>query len=469
MKNITIAAPNEKQLRAMKARTKYIAYGGARGGGKSWFVRSKAILLAARYGGIKILVIRRTYPELENNHIMPLREQLAGIAKYNDQKKLFRFPNNSSIKMGYCAAERDLLQYQGAEYDVIFLDEATQLQEEWILKLMACIRGVNEFPKRMYFTCNPGGPGHGYIKRLFVDRQFKAGEDPAEYAFIQALPQDNVALMAAQPDYLDQLRKLPPKLRKAWLEGRWDVYEGAFFEEFVDDPEHYDDREWTHVIHDFTPLESWRVFRSYDWGYNRPAACGWYTIDGDGILYRVAELYFAAKDPDTGETIPNEGSKTPTDEQFREIARMEREHPYLAGRQITGVADPSIFNANGGISIAENAAKQRVYFSPGDNQRIPGWMQCHYRMMFDAEGRPRFYCFESCREFRRTIPLMQYDERIPEDLDTDMEDHIADEWRYACMSRPIKPIVTAAPEPDMPDPLELRPRRYKMTNKYYTD
>ena len=119
---------------------------------------------------------------------------------------------------------------------------------------------------------------------------------------------------------------------------------------------------------------------------------------------------------------------------------MEREHPLLAGREITGVADPAIWDAETGISFAETATKYGVYFTPGDHKRIPGWMQCHYRLAFDHNGYPQMYVFSTCRDFIRTIPTLMYDEHKPEDLDSDGEDHAADEWRYFCMSRPIRPV-----------------------------
>lgn len=170
-------------------------------------MRVKAALLCLRYPGIKTLIVRRTYKELQNNHIEQLRGMLHGIARYNKSDKLFTFCNGSTIAFGYCACDSDMDQYQGAEYDVIFLDEATQLDELWTRKITACVRGVNDFPKRVYYTCNPGGRGHGYIKRLFIDRQFEPDETPEEYRFIQALATDNKALMAQQPDYIKQLRR----------------------------------------------------------------------------------------------------------------------------------------------------------------------------------------------------------------------------------------------------------------------
>ena len=170
----------------LRCEKKYIAFGGARGGGKSWAVRCKAKLLALRYPGIRLLLVRRTLPEIEANHLTFLRRELAGAAAYRAGERRFVFVNGSSLQFGYCGSDRDAERYQGAEYDVIFFDEATQLQERWMRQLAACVRGVNGFPKRIYYTCNPGGPGHGYIKRLFIDRRYEPGENGEDYVFIPA-------------------------------------------------------------------------------------------------------------------------------------------------------------------------------------------------------------------------------------------------------------------------------------------
>lgn len=398
-------------------------------------MRTKAKLLALKYDGIKILIVRRTYPELVNNHINFLIPELNGIARYNKSDKEFTFSNGSKIKFGYCKDDGDLLQYQGAEYDVIFLDEATQLSEFQMKTIVACLRGVNGFPKRIYYTCNPGGQGHQYIKRIFIDKRYEDGERAEDYTFVQALVGDNIKLMETQPDYIRQLEALPPKIREAWLNGSWDVYEGQYFEEFADRPEHYQDRQWTHVIEPFDIPSSWQIYRSFDWGYNHPFSCGWWAIDHDGVAYRILELYGCTK-------TPNEGLKWHPQKVFQEIHRIECEHPWLKGKNIQGVADPAIWNAEYGESIAETAAKAGVYFSKGDHERLAGWMQMHYRFAFDDNGYPMMYVFKNCKGFIRTIPLLMYDEHKVEDIDTEGEDHIADETRYFCMSRPIAPRMT---------------------------
>ena len=447
-----IGEPNVKQRLFLLDRHKHVGFGGARGGGKSWAVRAKAKLLCLRYAGIKVLIVRQTYKELQNNHIDPLIGELHGIAKYNKSEKVFTFANGSKLCFGYCATDSDVDQYQGAEYDIVFLDEATQLDEAWIRKIIICVRGTNDFPKRVYYTCNPGGRSHGYIKRLFIDKRYEAGENPDDYSFIQSLVTDNVALMAAQPEYIAQLEALPPKLREAWLHGSWDIFEGQFFEDFVDDPEHYQDRQWTHVIEPFNPPMGWTICRSFDFGYAKPFSCAWWAVDYDGVIYRILEYYGCQRDRN-GQQIPNEGLKIDTDKIFSEIARIEAEHPFLKGRDITGVADPSIWDSSRGESVAEMAMKHGVFFSPGDNHRLTGWMQCHYRLSFDEEGYPRMYVFKHCDAFIRTIPLLIFDDKKVEDLDTSQEDHVADEWRYFCMSRPIKPIPAKEPECDYSDPL----------------
>ena len=446
---LRLGLPNEKQKLFLQSRKKYIAFGGARGGGKSWAVRTKAVLLALRYGGIRLLLVRRTYQELESNHIRFLRQTLAGIAEYRSGTRQFLFPNGSVLDFGYCACDGDMDRYQGAEYDVIFLDEATQLREEWMRQFAACVRGVNDFPKRIYYTCNPGGPGHGYIKRLFIDRRLHAGEDPADYEFIPARVTDNKALLKKQPDYLRQLEALPKKLRQAWLEGKWDIYEGQFFQEFTDDPAHYRDRKFTHVIEPFDIPREWRVYRSYDFGYAKPFSCAWWAVDFDGCIYRILELYGCTE-------TPNEGVRWTPEKQFAKIREIEQTHPWLKGRHIDGVADPAIWDTSRGESIYETALAHRVYFTKGDNRRIPGWMQLHYRMAFDEEGYAQLYVFKGCRAFIRTIPELQFSDTDPEDLDTRQEDHVADESRYFCMSRPIRPVRKGEDLLPADDPLNMR-------------
>ena len=445
---IDIPEPNEKQKLFLADEHRHVAYGGARGGGKSWAVRVKSILLCLRWAGIKILIVRKTYKELTNNHIVPLQGMLpSGVARYNKTEKVFTFFNGSTIWFGYCNNDSDLDQYQGAEYDIIFFDEATQLKEEWLKKINLAVRQPNGLPKRTYYTMNPGGVSHNYMKRLFIERRYEEAEIPENYNFTQALVTDNKVLMEIQPEYKAELEALPPKLRKAWLEGDWDIFEGMFFEEFADRPEHYEDRQWTHVIKPFHIPSDWTIYRGLDWGYNKPSAVGWFAVSPDNVIYHILELYTCSK-------TANEGLKWTPPQLFAEIHKIECEHPWLKGKKIIGVADPAIWDAETGESIADTAAKHQVFFGKGDHQRIPGWMQCHYRLAFDENGYPMFYVFNTCKHFIRTIPLLLYDEHKVEDVDTDGEDHIADMWRYVLMSRPIQPRAKAERDPYEDSPLK---------------
>lgn len=435
-----------KQLAFCRARHRFTAFGGARGGGKSHVVRKKAITLALEHAGIRILIVRRTLLLLKQNHIDYMRAELVGIAKYNQQDKEFSFSNGSKIFFGYCDNDNDAERYQGPEYDVIFLDEASNLREEWIKKIIACNRGVKGFPVRCYFTMNPGGESHAYLKRLFIDRRYEGDENPDDYMFIQSLVTDNTALMEMQPEYVSYLKTLPYKLRQAWLYGEWDLFEGQFFEEFIDDPAHYKDRRFTHVIDPFTPERNWTYYRSFDWGRARPFSCAWWAIDYEGIAYRLLELYGIGNEP-------NEGCKWDPDRVFKEIAAIERNHPWLKGREIRGVADPSIWAKDTGMSIYDFAVKEGVYFQRADNERIPGWLQCHYRLHFDEDGIPMVYFFSNCKHLIRTMPLMVYDKHRVEDLDSDLEDHAMDDFRYFCMANPIVPSRPVEAKPYIIDPL----------------
>lgn len=455
--------PNPKQIEFFKAQAKHIGYGGARGGGKSWAGRRKAVMLCMNYDSLKGVLLRRTMPELRNNHIIPLRSELYGYAKYNQDERAFLFPNGSRLMLGYCDNEGDLLQYQGQEFDFIIFEEATHFSEDWIKFICTSLRTTRtDFKPRVYYTTNPGGVGHEYIKRIFIDKKYKEGENPDDYVFIQASVYDNKVLMDANPEYIDVLKALPEHKRKAHLDGCWDVYEGQVFEEFRNDSNHYDDRQYTHVISPFTPPKEWKIWRSFDFGYSKPFSCAWWAVDYDGRIYRILELYGCVKNE------ADVGVRWSPDEIFKEISRIENEHEWLKDKHISGVADPAIWDKSHGVSIAETGEKYGVYFDKGDHKRLAGWMQVHYRMQFDEEGIPMMYIFSNCKAFIRTIPTLMYDAHKPEDIDTKLEDHIADETRYLCMANPMKPIKVEDRTPAVYNPLDddIEVDRYAFYRKY---
>ncbi len=214
------------------------------------------------------------------------------------------------------------------------------------------------------------------------------------------------------------------------------------FTEWRNDPAHYEDQRWTHVIAPFAIPKHWQIYRGYDFGFSKPFSVGWYAADEEGRLYRIKELYGC-----TGR--PNEGLRIDPVEQARRIREAEQNDPLLRGRVIQGVADPAIFDESRGESIAAMMERSPnfLHWPPGDHTRLAGKMQFHYRLEFDADGRPMFQVFNTCKHFIRTIPNLVYDESNVEDIDTRQEDHIYDECRYVLMENPISPPVRCAAPP----------------------
>lgn len=450
---IDIGTPNQKQVLFLTDKHRHVGFGGARGGGKSWSVRAKAVLLAAKHPGIHIMIVRKTFPELIANHIRPLKELLrigapGNPIKYNDSRKEISFPNGSLILFKYCDTESDVDRFQGTEVDVLFIDESTQMSEEQIKKLNACVRGTNGLVKRTYYTCNPGGKGHSYIKRIFIDKDYVGGERPEDYSFIQSRVYDNTAMMTAYPEYVHELESLPEALRKAWLEGDWNAFVGQVFAEWRNDPQHYQDRRWTHVIDDFHLDDSCKIFRGFDFGYSKPFAVVWIAIDYYGRMFLFKEYYGCTRQPDTGiQMEPREIA--------RKIREIENTDPFLKGKTIRGIADPAIWQNTTGESISDMMMREGVYFSKGDHTRLAGLMQLHYRFAFDSMGIPMLYVFKSCTNVIRTLPVLIYDEKRPEDVDTTMEDHLYDAIRYVCMENPLNPKPVETVTPPAEDPLNL--------------
>ena len=323
----------------------------------------------------------------------------------------------------------------------------------------------------MRASTNPGGVGHGWVKNRFIDpappgtpitetstiaKDGKTIEVKRTRVFIPSTIFDNKALMDRNPEYVASLAMLPQAERDALLYGSWESFSGQVFREWKNDPSHYKDRLWTHVIDDFMPPRHWHCWRGFDWGYAKPFSVGWYVADERGKIYRIREFYGCTDTPNTGVQM-----------QAAEIAewirKIEREDDMLKGRDITGVADPSIFDVSRGESIADIMQRHPNYVTwlPADNARISGKQQYHYRLAFDESGDPMFQVFKSCKHFIRTIPTLVYDDKHVEDVNTEQEDHIYDECRYVLMESPISPRKNALDEPILFDPLDqFKKRRY---------
>ncbi len=404
MKNVIFDMhPSEKQAEFLRSKAKYTAYGGARGGGKSWALRYKLLLLCLRYAGIRTVIIRRTFPELRENHVRALYELAVktGLAVYSETHKVFEFINGSVIKLGYLDTENDLLQYQGQEFDIIALDEATQLQERAFAVLAACLRGANSFPKRMYLTCNPGGVGHGWVKRLFIDRNFRSGECPEDYRFIPALVYDNDALTQANPDYVRQLEMLPEELKRAWLYGEWDVFAGQFFTEFD-----YN----IHTADIVLPKRTER-YCALDYGLDMLAAL-FIAVDEEGRAYVYDEIY----ESDLIVSAAAEKIRAKSTEDMIFIAPAD-----LWSRQ-----------KDSGKCIAELFAEGGVYLTKIVPGRVSGWLALKEWLKKDENGRAMLTIDRKCKNISRTLPLLMHNPRRAGDTATEPHEitHAPDALRY---------------------------------------
>lgn len=425
--NLTVT---QKQKTFLDATADEVLYGGAAGGGKSYGQVVDALVYALKYGGIRQLVLRRTFPELKRSLILTsLALFPKGVCRYESANHRFVFLNGSVIEFGYCDTEGDVTQYQSAEYDVLRFDELTHFTEFQYRYLISRIRGVNGHPKQVKATTNPGGIGHNWVKERFIGHEGEwVAEDGRKRVFIPATVRDNRFLMDSDSGYLARLEQLPDQEKRALLYGDWDLYEGQAFGEFRNNPEGYLSRRGSHVITPFEIPAHWRRFRSFDFGYAKPFAVQWWAVDEDGRAYLYRQLYGS-----TGK--PNEGRRWTVSQIGKEIFRIEAAEE--GGRSITGIADPSIWDTSRGESVAEMLEREGVYFDPGDNARLAGKMQLHYRLQFDEGGLPMLYVFSTCRDFIRTLPALIYDRHRPEDIDTNGEDHDYDACRYFLMANPI--------------------------------
>lgn len=432
---LDLSTMNPKQKLFFKSRVKFTGYGGARGGGKSWAVQRKAILLALRFAGIKILLLRRTYRDLERNHVRELQKLLKDFAVYSKQDKLFIFPNGSIIELGYCAADSDALQYQGVEYDVMFFDEATQFTEYQFSTIYPSVRGVNGFPKRIYLTCNPGGVGHEWVKRLFISKKYKDGEDPKDYEFIPATVQDNAVLLQNDKDYVKMLDSLPDGLRQAWRDGNWDMLAGQYFSEF--------DRN-VHVIEPFSVPKHWKRYRSIDYGLDC-LACLWIAIDERGDYYIYRE--YAKED----KTISQGAKEVLSLSEDEEILYTVAPDDLWARSQETAKSKAVLFSEAG------------LHLLKGNRNRETGWLAI--KDLLTVKGNDtRLKIFKNCTELIECLPALQRDAKKPTDCMTEPHNitHLPDALRYFCLQ-----YTHPAKEPDNRSQFEKDLEKYK--NKVLRD
>ncbi len=398
------------------ARARRICYGGSRGPGKSWAVRRKLLLLCINYPGLNCLLLRRTLGDLRENHVVPLLKETRGFATYNGSDRVLTLINGSRIVMGYCRNEIDVLRYQGQNYDIIAMEEATQFTEAQFQALVAVNRSKRtDISPRMYFTCNPGGVGHAWVKRLFVDRQYEKKERPEDHVFIKARVYDNPIIMEHDPDYVRFLETLPEDLKRAWLDGDWDVFYGQYFREF---------RREHHTIDPFPIPTHWRRVRAIDYGLDM-LACLWGAVDELGNLYIYRE--FCKRD-----LIISEACRAIL------AAEVAGENP------VCTYAPKDIWQRSPatGKVMAEMFAEGSLPLTPVANSRVDGWLNLREWLRLRPDGTggeaPRLRIFNTCKELIHDLPLLQHDDKDPNDVSTEPHDitHAPDALRYLLDGQP---------------------------------
>ena len=410
-----------------------VGYGGARGGGKTAGSLLDYAQDVPTYGaGWRGILFRKTFPELEEVIAQGKDFFLPYGAIYHETKKTFTFPQGGTLKLRALERERDTSKFQGHQYAWICWEELGNWPDLTSYDMLkACLRSPHNIPtKRIRSTFNPGGPGHNAVKQRFIAPYrtgYKVLEDDGfgERMFIPARVSDNKILLKNDPQYIERLTQVgSPQLVKAWLEGDWDVIQGAFFPEFGR----------RHIVEPFEIPRHWKRVMSYDHGYSKPFACVWGAIssgyrddgrehpicpEGTLVIYRV--WYGRAETANTGLRL---------DPHQIAAGIKEREGK---GEVEERFADPAIFGTEGGPSIGEEFYKAGISFRRADNERLAGWIQIRVRLK--AEPRPLLLFFATCQDALELMPLLQHSQRKPEDADTDGEDHFHDALRYLCMAR----------------------------------
>lgn len=421
--------PTPKQVVFDACPAKYILFGGAAGPGKSHAVRWALYRRCLRQPGYEAVLLRKTFPELEKTHLRRMRTEAPLIgAEFIESKHLMRFPNGSLIECGHMDDEAGLQKWLSTEYHAIVPDEGSTFDPDRLLELSTRARRISPDGSekgKFWVVSNPGGPASSMLLDFFIDHQpdfekyphLEKKYVPEQWAYIPALLDDNPYL---DDDYEATLSVLQPWRYEQLRHGDWRVFSGQFFGTF-------NDRRHVRDLGDLGGDVRW--FRSMDWGHNKPGCWGWWAILPDGRIYKRTDRKFQ------GESV-QVNAKTLK-------ARTED----LGIRKVSyNVADPACFIKTGNVghkearfigqSIGETFGLNGVPLVRGDNDRYNGWQRLHDLLRDAPDGDPWMLFHPSCKYTIRSMAAAKSDDKDPDDVDTESDDHALDETRYGAMSRP---------------------------------
>lgn len=427
--------PTEKQKEFLIATDnyKYPFYGGAKGGGKSYILRwglVRKLVKWAKQGltGVRVALFCEDYPSLKDRQITKIETEFPywlGTLS-NSQIEGMSFVLKPEYGGGIIVLRNldDPSKYASSEFAIAAVDELTKNERRVFDQLRSIVRWPGIEDTGLWGASNPGDIGHEWVKKLWITPELTEEDPrPEELKFIKSLPTDNPHLAKS---YIEELKRLPEKLRKAYLEGNWDVFEGMFFTEFDKDK---------HVVQPFALPGSWLRFRSIDpSGRDGITSCHWYAIDWNSRVFCYREHYATGMD---------------ADQHALEIARLSQGEQYRYT-----VIDSAAFSKLGlPETMAEIYTRCGVSgLTPASKERVVGWNMVHTYLRWDENTTPKLFIFSNCENLIRTLPVLVHDDLHPEDLNTKGEDHAADELRY---------FLQTLREGFTPRPLTLVERRLK--------
>ena len=417
----------EKQNEANNAllRYKFILYGGAMGGGKSYWLRWELVKLLLYYfqkyniRNIAVGLFCEDYPALKDRHLNKIKFEFPSwLGDYSAQDHNFVLKEDFGGGMICFRNLDDVSKYQSAEFAAEAVDELTKNTKDVFDFLRTRLRWPGIEDTKFIAGTNPGGIGHAWVKDMWLNHVFDENEkEQNKFYFIQAKATDNPYLPET---YYTTLESLPDQLKRAFLDGDWDLFKGQYFREWRKD---------IHVVEPFQIPDSWKRIITIDYGFAAPSAVYWCAISPESSFYVYRELY--AEGMTYSVLTDRIIAMTPDNEEIR-----------------YWIADPSIWSKKGetemsGAEIMQNRyreiKRQALLFLQGNNDRINGWriIREYLRPFMKGEKTTaRLQVFKNCYDFIRTFPALVHDNIRIEDLDSDGEDHAADAIRYGIMSNP---------------------------------